>query len=360
MSPLHLRIAAVAAAAALTTGGAAATLAIAQPSLSQLNAQLSQERARQQGLAASVGGLNQSIASLLSQITLVQSREAEVRAELARDEQRLADTKVALVRERRLLALLRARLARARMLLARQLTSSYENNPPDLVDVVLQARGFSDLLDQLTYLRDAEGAQQQVITFTRRAKAQADAAARRLAALQRTEQATAGAAQVQARALDGMNVLLQSKQAALQSARSAQESALAASRARANGLQSQIAGIEAAQAAQAAAARAASAAAAARAATQSASAGPSVSVGGAWVIPSAIVTCESGGQNLPPNSAGASGYYQIMPGTWKMYGGSGPAAYLAPKSQQDAVANRIWGGGAGVGNWACASIVGIH
>ena len=36
--------------------------------------------------------------------------------------------------------------------------------------------------------------------------------------------------------------------------------------------------------------------------------------------------CESGGQNLSPNSAGASGYYQIMPATWKGYGGSGPAS----------------------------------
>jgi Transglycosylase-like domain len=71
------------------------------------------------------------------------------------------------------------------------------------------------------------------------------------------------------------------------------------------------------------------------------------------------VLCESGGQNLSPNSAGASGYYQIMPATWKLFGGTGPAAYLASKSEQDAVASRIWNGGAGAHNWVCASIVGI-
>ena len=81
---------------------------------------------------------------------------------------------------------------------------------------------------------------------------------------------------------------------------------------------------------------------------------------GGWAIPYAIVLCESGGQDLPPNSAGASGYYQIMPATWKLFGGSGPAAYLAPKSEQDAVASRIWNGGAGASNWVCAGIVGIH
>src|SRR5438105_15709029 len=31
---------------------------------------------------------------------------------------------------------------------------------------------------------------------------------------------------------------------------------------------------------------------------------------GRWAIPAAIVMCESGGRNLPPNGAGASGYYQ--------------------------------------------------
>ena len=66
------------------------------------------------------------------------------------------------------------------------------------------------------------------------------------------------------------------------------------------------------------------------------------------------------GQNLPPNSAGASGYYQILPSTWKLFGGTGSAAYQAPKGEQDAVAGRIWNGGAGASNWVCAGIVGIH
>jgi hypothetical protein len=63
--------------------------------------------------------------------------------------------------------------------------------------------------------------------------------------------------------------------------------------------------------------------------------------------------CESHGENLPPNGAGASGYYQIIPSTWASYGGSGSGAYLAPKSEQDAVAARIWAGGSGAGQWVC-------
>ncbi len=88
--------------------------------------------------------------------------------------------------------------------------------------------------------------------------------------------------------------------------------------------------------------------------------GPALGPSGGWAIPYQIVLCESGGQNLPPNGAGASGYYQILPATWKLFGGSGPAAYLASKAEQDAVASRIWRGGAGASNWVCAGIVGIH
>jgi hypothetical protein len=69
------------------------------------------------------------------------------------------------------------------------------------------------------------------------------------------------------------------------------------------------------------------------------------------------VQCESGGQNLGPNSAGASGYYQFMQDTWKGLGGSTRHAYQAPKAEQDRLAARLWAGGAGAHNWVCAGLV---
>ncbi|MBW3653596.1 MAG: transglycosylase family protein [Actinobacteria bacterium] len=84
-----------------------------------------------------------------------------------------------------------------------------------------------------------------------------------------------------------------------------------------------------------------------------------VGPGGPWAIPWPIVQCESGGQNTPPNSAGASGYYQIIPETWRGMGGKGPAAYLAPKAEQDRVAAALWDGGRGAHNWVCAGLMGV-
>lgn len=82
--------------------------------------------------------------------------------------------------------------------------------------------------------------------------------------------------------------------------------------------------------------------------------------GGPWVIPTPIVMCESSGENQQPNSAGASGYYQIIPSTWALFGGTKytQQAYQAPKSIQDLIAAKIWNGGAGASNWVCAQELG--
>ena len=173
------------------------------------------------------------------------------------------------------------------------------------------------------------------------------------------------AALVESQALAGMNRLLASKQAALAHMQAVQRAALSSSQSKASQIQGQISQIEAQQAAarQAAAQQpagpGASGSATGSTGSTTSTSSTSSTAYGPWAIPAAIVMCESGGQNLPPNSAGASGYYQIIPSTWKLYGGNGPAAYLAPKSEQDAVASRIWNGGAGASAWVCAGLVGI-
>ena len=348
----------VAIAGALAGAAALPLTSSAAPSLGTLRNELGQQQTRQQHLQASLSSLSQLIGSLSGQITLVQSREAAVQAQFAKDQANLAASQASLDREQQVLTVLRARLHRAQVQLARQLVSSYESSNPDLVAVVLESNGFNDLLSKITYLRDVERQQQTIIAVTRRAKRRADAAALRLAKLEATQRRLTSETAIQARALAGMNSLLESKRGALRQAQSVQQAALSAAKSKAGRLQSEISTIEAQQAA-------AQRAAAQRAAAQSsstpyASSGPALGPSGGWAIPYQIVLCESGGQNLPPNSAGASGYYQILPGTWRMFGGTGPAAYLASKAEQDAVASRIWNGGAGASNWVCAGIVGIH
>ncbi|MFZ0088639.1 MAG: hypothetical protein WAL63_03970, partial [Solirubrobacteraceae bacterium] len=220
----------------------------ATPSLGQLNDELGRQQSREQSLATSITSLNRSIAVLDAQISLVRDREAAVDEELASDRVHLAHVRASLATERARLAALRRRLAGAEAMLARQLVSSYEGAAPDLVSVVLEADGFPDLLNQLRYLGDAEHQQQAIISITRSAKAQAARAAARLAVLQRVDRQITAATEIRARALAGMNELLDAKEAGLARARSAQQQDLAVSRQRANALHTQISHVQAEQA----------------------------------------------------------------------------------------------------------------
>jgi septal ring factor EnvC (AmiA/AmiB activator) len=371
----HARVAV----AAVTVAGAfglAAALPVASsadPSLSQLHSSLDAAQSQAQNLSAKVAHLSGMISSLGSQVAFVQQREAAVRVQLASERASLQRTTVALARERRVLKRLIARLHRAQSVLANQLVSSYERDNPDLLTVMLDSNGFSQLINQLTYMRHAQQEQKTEIRITRKTRSEVHAATVRLAKLQATYKQMALASAQRERALVGMNSLLNSREAALRQARAAQATALSAAQARGQALQSEIARVKAQQAAlararaqQAAAERAAQAtptlpkpASSASSAAHSSPTPVGPQASGGWVIPGAIVACESGGQNLTPNSAGASGYYQIIPSTWREFGGTGPAAYLASKAEQDQVASRIWSG-AGAQAWTCARILGIH
>lgn len=334
--------------ALLGVASAAPLSSAASPSIGSLQSRLSQQHARAQNLSAKAGQASQLISSFDSQITLVTQREAAVQARLSAARSTLAGAQSAVIHERAVLEVLEARLTRAREALTRLLVSNYESQPQNIVTVVLQAHGFRDLLDRLQYLHLAEGQQKDLVAVTTTAKAQAEQATTRLDALEARDQASTIAVATEARAISGMNALLQSKRSALLRVRAIQISELQATRSRQSQLSHELSVVEAQQAAAAPVAS-----------------GSPVPYGGSgasggWAIPYPIVLCESGGQNLTPNSAGASGYYQIIPSTWQGAGGTGPAAYLAPKSEQDKIASILWNNGAGASNWVCSGIVGIH
>ena len=319
--------------------------------LGSAQSQLNSNRQREQGLAGRVAELTSQVSAMSSQVQLVQSREADAEARLAGYEAKLAAAKAAVLREELHLKHVRRVLARARVVLGAELRGQYEQPQETLVSVLVDSKGMQQLLDTLEYQASVKHHEQSVITAARIARHLAIATATRLHKLQAGDAEAASAEQVQTNALAGMNALLSSRQSALDDARAAQSTALAASQARGARLQAAIATIQKQEQA---------AIQAAQTITETGTGGGAgLGATAGWAIPYKIVLCESGGQNLPPNSAGASGYYQILPSTWREFGGSGPAAYEASKAEQDAVASRIWNGGAGASNWSCSAITGI-
>lgn len=320
----------------VAAAGVVAHASGAPRSAEQLRAGVHQQRARVRALSANVQTLSRLIASLEAQIAVVAGREAAVGGQLAADRAALAGVQSQLGSQQRLAAMLSRRLARARRTLAQELVGAYEMDSPDLLTVVLSSRGFTDMLERLDFLRQANSAEQAIIATARADRRLAEDAAQRLGRLRERDQQVTAAMAAQASALAAMNSLLQGKHAALAQARALQTAALHGAQRRVRSLQGTLAALLAAQARPVAAPGAPS---------------------GPWAIPTPIVMCESGGQNLPPNGAGASGYYQIIPATWRGMGGSGPAAYLASRAEQDRIAAALWNGGRGASNWVCAALV---
>ncbi len=334
MTPLPLRRALVLALSALLLVAVSADGA----SESGLRSKISGSKARERALGDAAAHLRRLERASQKEVAIVEGRLADAQAELNAAQARLTTTQTDLVAERKRLARLKRRLAEARGQLTELLRARYMTDRPDLVTVVLNSHGFGDLLERMEFYKRVEDADTTILDVVKDARADAGRETVKLTKLEARRQEETIAVQRERNALAGMEAAAQARRDALAQARAARLAALHATRASRKSAEKTLRRLLAARA---------------KAATSN------VGPGGPWAIPWAIVQCESGGQNLPPNSAGASGYYQMMPATWKGLGGSTSDAYKASKAEQDRLAAKLWNGGAGASNWVCAALVGV-
>jgi septal ring factor EnvC (AmiA/AmiB activator) len=320
---------------AVPLAGAVTHLALARDP-GPLRDRIERQKGQERELASAAARLGRLEAAASRAVDLLSRRLAAAQADLARWEARLAATQHDLRFTRRRLVRLRGRLTESRRALATMLRQRYVTNHPDIVSVVLEANGFADVLERIEFLRRVQRSDVLIVEAVRRGRDDARRDERRLAALELRQRDQTAAVRSERNALSRMTAALQARRAALAQARAARVAALRNTRASRQRAQRELDRLLAERA------RAAS------------SPGP----GGPWAIPWPIVECESGGQNLPPNGAGASGYYQMLPSTWRGLGGSTPAAYQASKAEQDRLAAKLWAGGSGAHNWVCAALVG--
>jgi septal ring factor EnvC (AmiA/AmiB activator) len=313
---------------------AVAATALAQ-SPGSLQGQIDRGRARERTLGAAIARLGRLQRATEHDIAIIEPRLAAAQTALANAQARAAATLTRLDAARRRAIYLRGRLAASRKRLAALLRERYINGQPDFVTVVLHATGFQQLLETLTFLRRVERSDTRIVDAVRADRLAAAREQRRLTALEARQRAVAAEVKRRRDALASMSAALHARQATLVQARAARVAALQRTRASRQRAENILARLEA----------------------QRASAAHSAGPGGPWAIPWPIVQCESGGQNLPPNGATASGYYQMLDSTWHGLGGSTPHAYQASKAEQDRLAARLWAGGAGAHNWVCAALV---
>jgi hypothetical protein len=299
----------------------------------QLQSQIGAARQRATSLAATVQSSQDQLAAAAARAQAAAQREAALSALLAEGRQREADLSARVDGAATELHDAQTRLHRAIAVLERRLVDIYEGGAPDSLSMVLSSDGFDDLLTRTEYLGMIESSDSDLAG---RVKALRDRVSAQLALLER---ARAAAAAYNAR-VDAARSQIDAARAEAQAQAAAYAQARAAAAGSLSALQGQIGSWEA-QLQKA----------------QRISALQARQQVGSWVgsyaIPSAIVMCESGGNYHAVNgSSGAGGAYQIMPSTWKTYGGKG-RPQDGSKAQQDRIAAQIWRD-SGPGAWVCA------
>ena len=222
-----------------------------------LQQQISAGQSRVSTLSGALGAdngrlrkLDASIAELHSKIARIQSDLDAKRAELLRLRQELEAAGARLAR-------LKAYEHKAEYVLSQELVANYETSPPDLVDVVLNSTGFSDLLDRLSFARRIRTREQEILAGAILARDRVAAQAVRLGGLEGRQQDVTARVLAERDQVDAAKLTLLNQQISVIRARDKHVSQLTNARGHVASLNRQLAKIQAQRARQAAQASAA-------------------------------------------------------------------------------------------------------
>ena len=300
-----------------------------------LNSKLAGARDQAEDLNAEIEDSVVALAAAKSDARRASGREAELTEVLADGQERSADLAAKLEEARADLQAAQARLERAQDALAERLVDIYKSGEANPVNVLLDADGFDDLSTRAELLGRIQAADR---TLAQRVRSLRSEIADQVDQVDRAkERSDALNAQVSAARdeIAAARAAAEAEAARLAEARSAQEATVDQLEGRMTDWSKKVEKLEQVSEAEAVA-----------------------EVGswgdfGEWSIPAAIVMCESGGNFSALNpSSGAGGAYQILPSTWRLYGGKG-LPHQAPPAEQHRIAALIWAD-SGPSAWVCA------
>ncbi len=189
--------------------------------------------------------LDSSIAQLQTEVARIQSNLDVQRAALARLRSQLNAATIKL-------AQLQAQERTAERVLSQQLVASYESAPPDIVSVVLESNGFSNLLERLSFARRIRDRNAQIVAAVKLAQRRVAAQVIRLGRLEVRQRAVAMRVLSERNRVYAAKVTLVDQQIAVARTRRTKAGQLASSRRHVASLRRRLAKLEAAQAAAAA------------------------------------------------------------------------------------------------------------
>ena len=290
-----------------------------------LQARIDAAKNQAQALEAKISARGDHIAELQDEVAEAQARIDSLTSQLDSGVQRSADLSHQLSQAEADLRVSQERLHRAQQVLAERLVDIYKNGEVSYVDLVLSSDGFDDLSSRAGYLHAIETADERSAERVRALNDEVKGEVARITDL-KAEIDNHNRQLVDARhSVDETRAGLKRQVGELAEEKAQEDSDLAEIRSTISDLQAQLSSQELG----------------------------ALFGNGHWAIPEYIVMCESGGNYHAVNpSSGAGGAYQIMPATWRGYGGQG-LPQDAPPAEQDRIAAMIWAE-SGPSAWSCA------
>jgi murein DD-endopeptidase MepM/ murein hydrolase activator NlpD len=170
-------------------GNPSATASSLSNKIQQVQGKIGAKKGTERVLTTEIAAYSAKIDRLQANITRLRTRESFVQGSLERSQRELLQTQADLRAERARLVRLKKRLAEARAALAARLRELYESDQPDLVTVVLNAKGFADLIERTDFLHRISEQDRSIVDLVQTARADAIATAHRLDRLEQRQQA---------------------------------------------------------------------------------------------------------------------------------------------------------------------------
>jgi murein DD-endopeptidase MepM/ murein hydrolase activator NlpD len=159
-----------------------------QDRINRARDKIGRKRGTERVLTTQISSYNRRIRRLQGRIGTLQNRQQRVQADLDDKRAELESLRSDLRSERARLVRLRTRLTTTRTQLRLRLVESYKAQPPDVVTVVLNSDGFTDLLERTEFLQRISDQDRRIVTNVRDAKIDSVASEKRLAGLEARQQ----------------------------------------------------------------------------------------------------------------------------------------------------------------------------
>ncbi len=236
--------------AALVALAAVLASNLVSSSAGDLQSQINASRGAAASLKTQIANESARINQTAGGLAAARQRLADVQSQLDMRVNALRTVQSGLVAARTRLVDLENRLRLASSALSANLLAKYEGNQPDLMTVILDARGFSDLLEKVRFLNQVGHQDAQIVGYTKTARAEVSRQADQLATLEQRDRRLTDQVLTQRNQVAAIQGALLQQQIAQLGTRSADAAKL-------HGLNAQLSSLEAKAAAQAAKARAA-------------------------------------------------------------------------------------------------------